>query len=319
MRVVALLLIVVVAATVPAAAAAVPAVTVDVMPFLGRTNHGGPFDAYYEALSGLGAEFVRFAPWTPNPRVTVPELTPPDCSPTRPQTNWNSTLLDGVVRDFMAAVRVERPLGCFIRRDLPAPAAVCGPGAAAGACRLSVVPQLSTMPSWMYVGGYDPCGHWHPSGLRYRWWGLSVLNEDEHGIKPDDGSAYMTCFNAISAEVRRVNPDVGLLLHLAYYMDASHHPPTHPPRVATYHWGGSADNATAEDFFTQWDAVLAGFVPHADAIRAASRTPLEMALNEFIPFVTDWCDCTGVPHLCPWGWQHGRCPNWENPDTSGGS
>ena len=42
---------------------------VDVMPFLGRTSEGGPFNAYYEALSTLGAEYVRLSPWLPNPRV----------------------------------------------------------------------------------------------------------------------------------------------------------------------------------------------------------------------------------------------------------
>ena len=77
-------------------------VEVDVMPFLGRTPEGGPFDAYrtvsdwyllisyfyllatdslphrcrphvspclLQALAGLGAEFVRFAPWFPYPCV----------------------------------------------------------------------------------------------------------------------------------------------------------------------------------------------------------------------------------------------------------
>ena len=37
-------------------------------------------------------------------------------------------------------------------------------------------------------GGHtDECGHWHESGFHYNWWGLSVLNEDEHHIKPDNG------------------------------------------------------------------------------------------------------------------------------------
>ena len=40
------------------------------MPFLGRTDYGGSFNAYYEALSGLGAAYVRYAPWFPNPRVS---------------------------------------------------------------------------------------------------------------------------------------------------------------------------------------------------------------------------------------------------------
>ena len=32
-------------------------VEVDVMPFLGRADWGGPFNAYYEALENLGAEY----------------------------------------------------------------------------------------------------------------------------------------------------------------------------------------------------------------------------------------------------------------------
>ena len=32
-------------------------VEVDVMPFLGRADWGGPFNAYYEALANLGSEY----------------------------------------------------------------------------------------------------------------------------------------------------------------------------------------------------------------------------------------------------------------------
>ena len=83
-------------------------------------------------MQNLGAEFVRYAPWFPNPKVVVTELKPNDCTTTKPATNWNSTLFDGIVRDFMAAV--------------------CGPGAELGGCGtgLSVVQQLSTLPVWMF-------------------------------------------------------------------------------------------------------------------------------------------------------------------------
>ena len=92
---------------------------------------GGPFDKYYSALSNLNASYVRFAPWCPNPRLVVPELTPPDCTGTSPATNWNSTFFYQLMTDFMTAV--------------------CGPDAVHGSCdRLSVIQQLSTMPSWMY-------------------------------------------------------------------------------------------------------------------------------------------------------------------------
>ena len=83
-----------------AKAATAATIEVDVMPFLGRTDYGGSFNAYYEALSNLGSQYVRYAPWFPNPRVVVTELTPSDCTPSAPATNWNSTLFDGIMRDF---------------------------------------------------------------------------------------------------------------------------------------------------------------------------------------------------------------------------
>eukprot|EP01051_Picozoa_sp_SAG22_P023385 SAG22_NODE_6010_length_916_cov_1.569155_1_plen_202_part_00 len=70
----------------------------------------------------------------PYPRVVVPELTPSDCTAAKPATNWNSTLFDGIMADFMVAV--------------------CGSDAAKGTCTHSVAQQLSTMPSWFYKGGF---------------------------------------------------------------------------------------------------------------------------------------------------------------------
>ena len=71
----------------------------------------------------------------PNPRAVVTELTPSDCTEDKPATNWNSTVFDGIMSDFMGAV--------------------CGPNAALGACKLSVIQQLSTFPAWMFTDGFD--------------------------------------------------------------------------------------------------------------------------------------------------------------------
>lgn len=129
-------------------------VEVDVMPFLGRTDFGGLFSGYYAALQNLGAEYVRMAPWFPNSAVVTLELTPSDCTATQPAANWNSTIFDQVMRDFYAAV--------------------CGPKANEGECRLSVIQQLSTMPSWMFVNDTNkelllpftdtPSSRWNTSG-----------------------------------------------------------------------------------------------------------------------------------------------------------
>lgn len=108
-------------------------VEVDVMPHLSRTPEGGSFDGYFAAVESLGASYVRFSPWFAYPSVVVPELAPADCSPNGRGSSWNSTLLDQVYADFMLAQ--------------------CGPRAAKGECwqGRSVVPQLSTMPAWLYA------------------------------------------------------------------------------------------------------------------------------------------------------------------------
>lgn len=143
-------------------------VEVDVMPFLSRRTDiqrgkCGPFPKYYEALSNLGAEYVRFAPWCPYPRVTVTELTPPDCTATKPATNWNSTLMDMITADFMAAV--------------------CGANAVQGGCKHSVYQQLSTMPSWLYKLGFpaaelDP-DPWKWAGGNYKFYEQGEFLHDE--------------------------------------------------------------------------------------------------------------------------------------------
>lgn len=147
-------------------------VEVDVMPFLGRERPAcekagkctaGPFDAYFEALQNLGAEFVRYAPWYPYPKVVVTELNPPDCTASKPATNWNSTNFDAIMRDFMAAV--------------------CGPDAVNGKCKHSVVQQLSTMPSWLYVAGTDP-----KTGINQNPWEYNGFSDYNHGTKLKDES-----------------------------------------------------------------------------------------------------------------------------------
>ena len=107
-------------------------VEVDIMPQLARSSHDPAFPGYFEALSNLGSAHVRFAPWYGYPRAAVLELEPADCGAGGRGSSFNSSVLDEALADFMLAV--------------------CGPRAAAGECAggHSVVPQLSTMPAWLY-------------------------------------------------------------------------------------------------------------------------------------------------------------------------
>jgi hypothetical protein len=249
-------------------------------PFLTRNpsahvHGGGPFDGYLSAMKALGAEYVRFAPWYPYPKIAVVELEPSDCTVTKPATNWNSSLFDPILADFMSAV--------------------CGDGAATGHCDHSVAQQLSTMPSWLYIGGADPstlpadpwdarmsgynqgtklknesctemagyiarmvehytagghhdtCGHFHPSGLHYNWTIISVLNENEHST---GGERYTRCFDAIREAVEKVNPSIVLegpetvfaggdldasWIYTGYFIDPKNHKDNRPPAIVSNH------------------------------------------------------------------------------------
>jgi len=69
--------------------------------------------------------------------------------------------------------------------------------------------HIGRIVGWYTAGGFeDDCGHWHASTFNYSWYGLSILNEDEHGIQPEGGVAYTTCFDAVHEELQRINPQV---------------------------------------------------------------------------------------------------------------
>jgi hypothetical protein len=350
-------LTVAVAWTSPAQTASTSAtVEVDVMPFLSRSSEGGPFDAYFTALSNLGAEYVRYSPWYPYPKVVVPELTPPDCTATKPATNWNSALFDGIVRDFMEAV--------------------CGEGAITGVCEHSVAQQLSTMPDWIYQGAYpvpagvinpdpwkfnafngynrgsalvnescidmgmymgrlvshytagghhDTCGHWHESGFHYNWTVLSVLNENEHNT---GGPRYIKCFDQIRKAVEGVNKYIKLAgpetvgnMYINDFLDPKNHDDGRSPEIMSHHAFLGMGSATST-FFHAIDGFMSGDVAGIVKQRDAVSPKTEMVLNEWIPFLTDWCDEDDAQALFE---EHGdalardprggACPNWQDPKS----
>ena len=305
------------------------------MPFLGEADWGGPYEAYKSALGNLNSEFVRFAPWFANPRVVVPELTPHVCTATKPSTNWNSTYFDGVMKDFMEAVcgpdaakgacthsvvqqLSTMPEYMYVGGDanpLPAyPWNTTDPFDEYKAGNALVDPTCKQMAryfgrlvGWYTNGGFtDECGHFHPSEFHYDWWGISVLNEDEHAIKPENGPAYTTCYDAIKIEVEKVNKKVTLVGpevvmewgYMEYFLKAENHADKQAPPVASYHWfGGMVNNNTGEDFMTRWMSDYwdpNGIVQGIQRTIAATGQKTEAVLNEYIPFINDWCNCTGL-------------------------
>ncbi|MEJ2008800.1 MAG: glycosyl hydrolase family 39, partial [Acidobacteriota bacterium] len=56
-------------------------------------------DRVFQELKGLGADYVRYVPWLPYPKLAVAELKPPEGG----KTSWDFSLIDPMMEDFMNA------------------------------------------------------------------------------------------------------------------------------------------------------------------------------------------------------------------------
>ena len=53
----------------------------------------------FQAVKDLGADYVRYVPWLPYPRLAVAELEPPAPG----HTSWDFSLIDPMMKEFLAA------------------------------------------------------------------------------------------------------------------------------------------------------------------------------------------------------------------------
>ena len=74
-------------------------------------------DNAFKALRDLGADYVRYVPWLPYPKLGVAELEPPASG----KTSWDFTPIDPMTIDFLEATKGH-----------------------------SVILNFSTIPQWMY-------------------------------------------------------------------------------------------------------------------------------------------------------------------------
>ena len=58
-------------------------------------------DNAFQSLRALNAEYVRYVPWLPYPKLGVAELEPP----ANGKTSWDFSLIDPVVLDFLEATK----------------------------------------------------------------------------------------------------------------------------------------------------------------------------------------------------------------------
>jgi Glycosyl hydrolases family 39 len=249
-------------------------------------NPGSPIhDGSFSALKALGADYVRYVPWLPYPKIAVAELEPP----TKDKTSWDFTYIDPVTKDFLAATDGHSTIINFstipawmFKTDQPVkypqdPNQVFWDYTKGTELRDPTGKELGDyfgrLVSWYTEGGFtDENGKRHESGYHYTFPYWEVLNEVdfEHSTTPED---YAKRYDAIVEGIRKVSPDtrfMGIALaipgqnpkYFEYFLNHKNHKPGIPLDFISFHFYASpAMDETLDGwqhtFFNQAEGFLA--------------------------------------------------------------
>jgi Glycosyl hydrolases family 39 len=248
-------------------------------------NPGSPIhDGSFAALKALGADYVRYVPWLPYPKIAVAELEPPS----KAKTSWDFTYIDPVTKDFLAATDGHSTIINFstipawmFKTDQPVkypddPNQVFWDYTKGTELRDPSGKELGDyygrLFSWFTQGGFtDENGKRHESGYHYTFPYWEVLNEVdfEHNTTPED---YTKRYDAIVGGIRKVSPDtkfMGLALaapsnnpkYFEYFLNPKNHKPGIPLDYISFHFYASPALDEGLDgwqhtFFNQADGFL---------------------------------------------------------------
>ena len=240
--------------------------------------------ASYQAVKDLGADYVRYVPWLPYPRLAVAELEPP--SPQK--TSWDFSVIDPMTRDFLAATEGHSTVMNFstiptwlFKTEKPVtypddPNKVFWGYTQGTELRDPTGKELgdyyARLVSWYVNGGFtDENGVRHESGYHYKFPVWEVLNEVE-GEHHTTAEQYTQRYDAIVEGIHRVSPDtkfMGMALgapsehpeFVEYFLNPANHKPGIPLDFISYHFYASpTPSQTIADwqytFFDQADGFL---------------------------------------------------------------
>jgi len=181
----------------------------------------------YAEVKRLGAEYVRYVPWLPYPRLGVAELEPP----ANGKTSWDFSLIDPMTEEFLEATAAHSIILNFSTTPQwmwLTPKPVTYPSDANEATwtytqgtelRDPTGKELGDyygrLVSWYMNGGFtDEYGVRHESGHHFEIPYWEVLNEPdfEHKMTPEQ---YTLCYDSIVSGIKAVAPHmkfVGLAL-----------------------------------------------------------------------------------------------------------
>lgn len=263
-------------------------------------------DNAYKAVHDLGADFVRYVPWLPYPKLGVAELE----APSDGKTSWDFSLIDPMTIDFLEAARGHSVILNFstipqwmYKTDKPVPypadpdqvtwdyeqgTELRDPSGK------EVADYYARLIGWYTQGGFaDELGMRHESGHHYSIPYWEVLNEVdfEHHISPE---TYTLLYDAVVTAMRRVQPDlkfVGLALamttdprYFEYFLDHRNHKPGIPLDFVSYHFyavptGDQTPEVEQFTYFDQADGFLKT-VRYVEAIRQRLSPETRTTIDE---------------------------------------
>ena len=265
-----------------------PTLQVVVNPMLRRSSP--VHDQIFQALHDLGADYVRYVPWLPYPRLAVAELE---------EGKWDTSIIDPMLVDFFKATEGHSTIINF--STIPA--------------WLFQTEQPVTYPAdpdevfWTYTKGkelregglkdladyYARLVTWYTKGayhFKIPYWEVFNEPEIEHQTSPQD---YTARYDAVVEAIRAVSPDtkfVGLALafpsrypeQFEYFLDHKNHRPGIPLDMISYHFYATpAPAQTAEHwqytFFDQADRFIAT-VRYVEQIRKRLSPETRTTLDE---------------------------------------
>jgi hypothetical protein len=283
----------------------IPTLQVVVNPPLRR---GTPVhDNAFKALRELGADYVRYVPWLPYPKLGVAELEPPKDG----KTSWDFSLVDPMTIDFLEATKGHSVVLNFStipawlhKTDKPAayPAApdqVTWTYTQRTELRDPTMKEIADyyarLLSWYTQGGFtDELGQRHESGHRYDVAYWEVLNEPDLEYPPDP-QTYTRIYDAVVEAMRKVSPRtkyVGASLaypargaaFFEYFLDHRNHKAGIPLDYISYHfYAAPSPDETPETqqhtAFAQADGFLS-VVRYVESIRLRLSPETKTMINE---------------------------------------
>lgn len=268
-------------------------------------------DSSFNALKKLNADFVRYVPWFPYPKLAVAELEPPN-----EKTSWDFSLIDPMTIDFLENTKGHSVIMNFstipqwmFKTDqpvaYPADPNQVGWGYAGGTqLRDTTMKELTgyytRLISWYTKGGFtDELGKYHKSGYHFEIPYWEVLNEPdlEHSMSPQ---TYTKIYDAMVTAIRSVLPQakfVGMALAyespewFEYFLNPANHKPGIPIDMISYHCYANANsNQKFDDYeyavFDKAEAFV-NTVNYIESIRKRLAPNTKTDIDELGTFVND--------------------------------